>query len=630
MVGMVKHWTKAAAALALCGAVYADEPQVGGQTDMQVDPAASRPNVLFILADDLGWRDTAVYGSSYYQTPHIDALAESGMRFTQANAASPLCSPTRASILTGQYPVRHGLTIAAGHVPGKKEHKERHATAEEIRAAGPTSRNYLDPAFYTLGEAMHDADYATGFFGKWHMGTQPAFYPENNGFDYVKGGRGHPGPPGKNPERKFYPPWNCDTLEPNPAKDIHVDDYITDLAIDYMKLQHRKGKPFFVCYWAYSVHSPYQSKPELMSKWRKRGVDPDNPQRSPTMGAMIEVFDDNVGRLLKAIDEMGLDQNTIVILTSDNGGNMYDTVDGTTPTNNYPLRNGKGNNYDGGVRVPLIVRWPGVTKPGSVNHDVISSVDHYPAILEMTGQTQRPDDHKDGVSYVPALKGESFDRGPTICDFPHPVWATYNIPNVSIRNGDWKLYRFWHDNPKDQSHRYELYNLKDDISETNNLAAKHPEQVKKLAAQLDQYYQQTGVLAPNPNTKYNRKTIGTWYAQNDQGSLAEDEGVLIVKAEKPGFAVRNRFFPNVRQAGTLVFEARSAKELELTFNSTGKKKNASITVTPKWQSFKLSGKDVALNRNDFEMMMSQPGTVELRDVKIVSDDGTVMMQYEFY
>lgn len=589
--------------------------------------AAEKPNVLFIMADDLGWRDTAVYSSTFYETPNIDALAKSGMLFTDAYAANPLCSPTRASIMTGQYPLRNGLTAASGHIAKIHEHKERFKGPEEIRGSGPSALNYLDPKHYTLGKAMKDAGYATGFFGKWHMGCQMKYWPESHGFEYVKGGRQHPGPPGTNPKRKFYPPWNCDTLKPYPSKDTHVDDYITDLAMDYMKEQKQKDKPFFVCYWPYSVHAPFQSKPELIEKWKKK-VDPEDPQHSPTMAAMIEVLDTNVGRLMKFLKDNGLDKNTIVIFTSDNGGNMYDTVDGTTPTNNWPLRNGKGNNYEGGVRIPLIVRWPGVTKPGSVNHSVVSTVDHYPAILEMTGQKLRPDDHKDGVSYVPALKGEKFDRGYTICDMPHPVWATYNIPNTFVRHGDWKMYRFWYDNPKDQTHRYELYNVKDDISEKNNLADKNPEKLKEMIDALDKFYKESKVLSYHPNKEYNQRTVGTWFAEKDNGSITAKDGTLILKSDKPGYKIKNRFFPPGGRNGYIVFEARSNTDTPIRF--AGPKKGKTVKLTKDWKKYEIRGNQVFLNRNKFSVSLVKPGEAELRNVRILTEDKTEMMKYEFY
>ena len=596
--------------------------------------AAKQPNILLIMADDLGWRDTSCYGSTFYETPHIDALAASGMLFTDAYAANPLCSPTRASVLTGQYPVRHGLTTAAGHIAEIKEHKERTQGPEEVRGSGPTHLNYLDPKYYTLGKAMKDAGYATAFFGKWHMGCKKEHWPESHGFDYIKGGRRHPGPPGTNPKRKFYPPWNCDTLKPYPSNDTHVDDYIADLTIDYMKKQQAarstgsgQGKPFFICHWPYSVHAPFQSKPELIEKWKKK-VDPKNPQHSPTMAAMIEVLDENIGRMMKALKDNGMDKNTVVIFTSDNGGNMYDTVDDTTPTNNFPLRSGKANNYEGGVRVPMIVRCPGITKPGTVSPAVTSSVDHYPAILQLTGQPARPDDHKDGVSYVPALKGKPFDRGPTICDMPHPVWATLNIPNTFVRDGDWKMFRFWHDRPEDQSHRYELYNVRKDISETKDLSSEHPEQLKKMIASLDKFYKETGVLGYNPNSKYNKRTVGTWYAASDEGSVAAKDGALVIKSAKPGFTVKNRFFPPGGRQGWLAFEARSSTEAPLKVAGPGKGKT--VPLTKDWKKVELPGKQVFIDRNKFAISLAKAGEAEIRNARILTADRTEMMHYTFY
>lgn len=588
----------------------------------------AQPNVVFIMADDLGWRDTAVYGSTFYETPHIDALAKSGMRFTDAYAANCLCSPTRASILTGQYPARYGLTDATGHLSGSHEHKEQTKTFDDARAAGPSSLNYLDPAMYTLGKAMKDAGYATGFFGKWHLGRQMEHWPESHGFEHVRGGRHHSGPPGADGKRKFYPPWTCDTLPSDVPADTHVDDLITDLAIDYMTDQKQKDKPFFICYWAYSVHAPFQSKPELIKKWKKQMVDLQNPQHSPTMGAMIEVLDTNVGRLMAFLEGSGLDENTIVIFTSDNGGNMYDVVDGTTPTSNFPLRNGKGNNYEGGVRIPLIVRWPGVTQPGSVNPSVVSTVDHYPAILAMTGQEPLPEAHQDGVSYVPALKGEAFDRGPTICDKPRFSFVTMNIPNTSVRYGDWKLYRFWYDMPDGQSHRYELYNLKDDIGEKRNLAAENPEKLKELADTLDAFYEESGALGYHPNQAYNKKSIGTWFAISEEGEISGQEGVLIIKSDKPGFGVSNNVFSRGAWDGILAFEARSESETPIRF--AGKKGGAVVKPTKEWKQFELKGPEIAIQRDEFRVLLEKAGEVEIRNAKALTRDKSLMLEFKFY
>jgi len=593
---------------------------------------ADRPNVLLIVVDDLGWKDTGCYGSSFYETPNVDRLAASGMRFTDAYSANPLCCPTRASIMTGQYPARIGFTAASGHTRGSTKHEEKTTARPDERAAGPSSLNYLSLDYYTLGEAMKDAGYATAFLGKWHMGHAPHI-PENHGFDFVVGGRHHPGPPGKDPARKFFPPWDkTGTLPENPPPDKHIDDYLADRAVEYIK--KHKEQPFFMCYWLYDVHAPFQSKPELIEKWKKR-VDPANPQHCPTMAAMIEVMDDSVGRVLDALDANGVTDNTVVIFTSDNGGNMYDVADGTTPTNNEPLRSGKGNNYEGGVRIPLIVRWPGRTNPGTVNGSVISTVDHYPSILDMTGQAPRAQDHKDGVSYVPALKGEAHDRGPTLCDFTHFVPATMNMPNSTLRSGDWKLYRFWFD-ATDQKHRYELYNLADDIGETTNLASQHPEKVQAMARQLDAVRSDIGALNVNANQAYGGRTIGVWEA-NARGTASANDGVLLMEGEQNQFSVSTRVTPSLRSAAKLSFEARSATETHISVQWKGDKQ-------PNFASPQLKPVNLSRDWQAHTVDMAFPGRIKevrfvlrdagwqanLRNVRLLTPDGSVITSYEFY
>jgi len=301
------------------------------------DAAASgRPNVVFILADDLGWRDTSLYGSPFYETPSIDALAERGMRFTNAYSANPLCSPTRASILTGQYPGRLRLTTPAGHL--KQEVLDPIVPAQGpplSKWVTPQTRTRLPLDYYTLSEALHDAGYATAHFGKWHLGWPP-YQPENQGFDVNLPGGSFPGPPGG-----YFAPFKVDTLDDCPAGE-HVDDRLTREAIDFVR--ENQDRPFLLNYWLFSVHAPYQAKEELIARYQAK-VDPNAPQRSPTMGGMIHTGDACVGQLLEAIDAIGLAERTIVVFTSDNGGNMYDRVDGTTPTSNSPLRGGKATIY---------------------------------------------------------------------------------------------------------------------------------------------------------------------------------------------------------------------------------------------------------------------------------------------
>ncbi|MGB0259375.1 MAG: sulfatase/phosphatase domain-containing protein, partial [Coraliomargarita sp.] len=298
------------------------------------------------------------------------------------------------------------------------------------------------------------------------------------------------------------------------------------------------------------------------------------------------------------------------------------------PTNNFPLRSGKGNNYEGGVRIPLIVRWPGVTEPGSVNHSVVSTVDHYPAILEMTGQALRPDTHKDGVSYVPALKGEAFDRGPTICDMARYVYSTQNLPNTFVRDGDWKLFRFWHDNPKDLTHRYELYNLKDDIGENVNLAEQHPEKLKELSDILDDYYAESKVLSYHPNQAYNNRTVGTWFATSDEGTIAARDGSLVLKSENAGYTVANNYFSPDGRNMRVAFEARSATETPISF--AGPKRSTVVELTKEWKPYELSTPQIFIQRNKFFVSLEKAGEVELRNVKVLTTDRSVMAEFKFY
>jgi len=600
---------------------------VGGSARQSL--GSSRPSVVFIVIDDLGWRDTGCYGSTFYKTPNVDRLAAGGMRFTDAYSANPLCSATRSSIMTGQYPVRTGFNGAGGHIREQHEQKEVRTAPPDVRAAGPGEVNYLSLDYYTLGKAMKDAGYATSFFGKWHMGYDP-YIPENHGFDYVLGGRADPGPP--NPGR-YFPPWDNDTLQPNPPKDTHIDDYLGEKAVAY--INEHAGKPFFMCFWLYDVHAPFQCKPELIEKWKQR-VDPSNPQKCPTMAAMIEVMDDNVGRVLDALDANGIADDTIVIFTSDNGGNMYDVADGTTPTNNEPLRSGKGNNYEGGTRIPLIVRWPGRIKSGSVNPSVISTVDHYPAILEMTGQKLRPEDHKDGVSYVPALKGQPFDRGPTLCDFPHFVTATMNLPKVSLRSGDWKLYRFWFDGAG-QAHRYELYNLKDDIGEARNLAAGNSERVQAMAGMMDAYYAKTGSLKPHANTNYNGRTVGVWSA-HPNGKATAEAGALHMRAINDHFPVTTRVTPSIVGGAVLEFEARSATEstvLSVQWTSSEQTQFAEpqLQVVPLSKEWKKTKVDMPFGGRIMQLklaLLAAGWEADVRNLRLLTPQGTLMTEYEFY
>lgn len=459
-----------------------------------------RPNIIFFLADDLGWMDTSLYGSTFYETPNIDALAKRGMMFTNAYAANPLCSPTRASILTGLYPARIGITSPSCHLAEvvlDKSLQEKASPRSKWLVANSLTR--LKQDYYTLAEALEDAGYATGHFGKWHLGPEP-YDPLHQGFDVDIPHWHGPGPPAH-----YLAPWHISdkmTIKQGESGD-HIEDLIAAKAIDFIKAN--KDRPFFVNYWAFSIHAPHEAKPELEKKYKAKAK-PEDEQRQPVSAGMIETLDANIGRVIKAIDELGLAENTIIIFFSDNGGIHWPSEQcypGVPVTSNKPLRGGKATIYEGGTREPCIIIWPGVVEAGSKTEQVISSIDFYPTILEMIGVERKQEQHFDGISIVPALKGRRLARDTIFCHFPHgPAVRPGFQPSTYVRKDDWKLIRFYADGPE-QSDRYELYNLAEDIGEKNSLAEKHPQKVKELAALIDQFLRDTQAVVPRANPTYN-------------------------------------------------------------------------------------------------------------------------------
>ncbi|MGZ0709717.1 sulfatase [Coraliomargarita sp. W4R53] len=587
---------------------------------------AKQPNIIFIVADDLGWRDTAAYGSEFYRTPAIDRLAREGVRFTDAYSANPLCCPTRASFLTGQYPGRLNFTSASGHIPQViLNPKLGTSAALDKPAIIPQSRSRLPNEYVTYAELLKEAGYQTAFVGKWHLGRDP-YIPENQGFDVVVGGRFHPGPPGG-----FFAPWPIDTIKPVKAG-THISDAITDEALDFIR-DNREG-PFLLNMWFYDVHAPFQAKPALVDEYEQR-IDPDYEQRSPTMGAMIETMDMNIDRLLNELDRLRIRENTIIIFTSDNGGNMYNEVDGTTPTNNAPLKSGKGNNYEGGVRVPLIVSWPYKSVGGSVSDAIVSSVDMYPTILSMAGLPQHPEYHIDGVDFTPAVEGKPHDRGATISHFPHYVPATDNIPNTSVRVGDFKLYRFYYDG-ENQVHRYELYNLKEDIGETKNLAEIMPEKVSTLDGIIETFLNEADVLVPIKNPRFASNSVFGWNVVNDL-SLSADGDVLKVHCvgTDPGmsspaagklhgplkleFSMRSESFGG----GRVFWLGGSVKAISANHST-----DFEVNHDGDWHSYSVSLPFEGLFRRVRLDPSQGPGKLELKDLRLVNADGETVYNWK--
>jgi arylsulfatase A-like enzyme len=453
-----------------------------------------KPNIVLILADDLGAADTALGGSTFHRTPNLERLAERGMLFTNAYSASPLCSPTRASIMTGQSPARCGITSPGCHLAQEIfKASVRTKTKANSRQLITQSATRLSTDHYTLAEALKDAGYATAHFGKWHLGREP-YSALEHGFDVDI-----PHWPGPGPAGSFVAPWKFPSFKERYPNE-HIEDRMGDEVVAFMERQ--KDEPFFVNYWQFSVHAPFNAKADLIEAYRNR-VDPKNPQQSPTYAAMIHSMDDNVGKILDAIDRLGIAENTIVIFYSDNGGNMYNLVDGTTATSNAPFRGGKATMYEGGVRVPALFVWPGVVPRGARCEALIQSEDLYATILEMVGLSPQPEQSLDSISAVPALRGKPGLRDAVYTFFPHsPAVPDFLPPSAAVRRGDWKLIRIFHDSP-DQSHRHELYNLKDDIGERRNLAAQHAERVRQMDALIGTFLKRTNAVLPRPNPRYN-------------------------------------------------------------------------------------------------------------------------------
>ena len=468
-----------------------------------------RPNVLFILADDLGWNDTTFNRpNAFYETPNIQRLAQRGLRFTQAYAANPLCSPTRASILSGLYPARIGITAPNCHLPQvilEKANVKNAAPTAKVLVAQSMTR--FDTSYFTIPKAFKAEGYATGHFGKWHLGPEP-YSPLQHGFDVDS-----PHWPGPGPAGSYVAPWKfpapLNFLPATPHE--HIEDRMADEAIKFIKA-HR-DEPFYLNYWAFSVHAPYDAKPALIEKYRKKAatLPPGSGQRNPVYGAMVQSLDDNVGRLLDALDELKLTEKTVIVFFSDNGGVHWiagtaeaGTANGIADipiTSNAPLRGGKATTYEGGTREPCIVVWPGLTQTGVPTETIIQSTDFFPTFAELL-KLKIPATLKfDGRSFAPALRGEKHDRGPTFCHFPHTTPASGGIASTWVRVGDWKLIRFYCQNA-DQTDLLELYNLKDDLSETRNLAVQQPAKTAELNALITGFLRDTEAVVPLRNPAY--------------------------------------------------------------------------------------------------------------------------------
>jgi arylsulfatase A-like enzyme len=456
------------------------------------NPPTEKPNIIFFMVDDMGWMDSEIYGSEYYETPNITRLAKMGKRFTRAYAANALCSPTRASIMAGKHPGRFFLTTPAGHLPpNPDEILTREKGDPWMKVACPVSRTFMPLEEFTIAEALKTNGYTTAHIGKWHLGHE-AYWPEKQGFDINIGGGQHPGPP------NFFSPYKISTLPDKEDKE-YITDRITDEALDF--LEQHQDQPFFLNFWQFAVHAPFQAPLDLVEKYADK-TDPRGKQGSAIMGGMIEKMDESLGRMLDKLEELKMMDNTIIVFFSDNGGNMYNTIEGIFPTNNYPLRDGKGNIHEGGIRVPCIVVWDGVVESNSVSDEIIQSMDFYPTFLEVTGTSANPAQLLDGVSLVGLLKNDQpLKREAIFSHYPHYLPAPSNVPSTAVWYGKYKLIKEYGEGPN-QTDAFRLYDLEKDIGETTDIAAENPELVEKLSKMVADHVSEIGGLLPVKNPDY--------------------------------------------------------------------------------------------------------------------------------
>ena len=512
--------------LMACVGPHTQQKPVGPHTQQ-------KPNVIFFLVDDLGQRDVGPYGSQFYETPAIDQLAKEGMLFENAYSTSHVCSPSRASILTGKYPARTNLTEWLGGRPERDYEMLHHG--DKLMA--------LPDEEQTLAETLHKHGYATANYGKAHLNKDPKTY----GFDEAITGW----------VRSYYHPFSPEYTETLPAKEgDYYTDKLTDAAIDF--IERNKDRPFFVHLEHFSVHDPIQGRKDLVQKYEKKlatmphqeGPDyilepnPDGPaisgERLKALGendnstlhqnervwwvkqkqdnvefaGMVEATDESLGRIRAKLKELGLEDNTIIVFTSDNGGmaasNNYrginhprETLNSRFASSNLPLRGAKGWNYEGGIRVPLIVHWPGKTQPNSNSQAIVTGTDYYPTLLEMLKLPALPDQHVDGQSFVAALAAEDYDRGPIYWHFPHYSNHGFQSPGGAIRSGRYKLLEYF------ENGTVQLFDLENDIGEQHDISKQQPETTKKLLKMLQNWRKDVDAKMPYPKTPTSKPAPGS-------------------------------------------------------------------------------------------------------------------------
>ena len=465
--------------------------------------ADERPNVVLIVADDLGWADLGCYGSRFHRTPNLDKLAAEGRRFVQGYAACPVCSPTRAALMTGKHPARLHLT---DWLPGRPDRPAQ-------KLARPAFLQQLPLEEVTIAESLKAAGLATAHVGKWHLGG-PGFEPTRQGFDLNIAGDA-----GGSPLSYFAPFTRNGRTMPgleNAPKGEYLTDRLTTEAVRF--LETNRSRPFFLYMPHFAVHLPMSAKPELVAKYPKWDGTPHGRQENPTYAAMLESLDESVGQVVATLDRLGLTSRTILIFTSDNGG--LATLEGanTPATNNAPLREGKGWLYEGGLRVPLLIRWPEHLAPG-VEETPVWTADLAPTIKTLCGLADNG--AVDGVSLAGLLTGQApLAPRPLYWHYPH-YSNQGGRPGGAIRDGDWKLIEDY------ETGRRELFNLRTNPGETNNLAQKEPDQVAALASRLDAWRKAVAAQMPAPNPDYSPNPQAANGAIALPARAAEVHGVML-------------------------------------------------------------------------------------------------------
>ncbi|WP_372637947.1 sulfatase [Fodinibius sp.] len=477
-----------------------------------------KPNVLFIIADDYGYHDLSSRGSDYYETPNLDRLAGESMIFTNGYTAARVCSPARASIMSGKSPARHGITDWIGARTGEDWREQgRHS-----KLLPPDYVDHLPHEYEVLPEAMKAEGYQTFFAGKWHLGGEGS-YPEDHGFDMNQGGFEAGGPY----TGGYFSPFNNPKMEDHPGEEgMSLPE---KLALETSRfIEQHRDTSFFAFLSFYAVHAPIQTTRANWKKYRDKadslGIAEEGfemgyflpirqVQDNPVYAGLVEHMDDAVGSVLETLRTEGLDDNTIVIFTSDHGGVA---AGDDYATSNRPLRGGKGYQYEGGLRVPYFIRVPWLNHEGTENPTPVTGTDFYPTILELTGSELRPEEHRDGVSLVPLLNGETMPERSLVWHYPH-YGNQGGRPSSVIRRGRWKLIRYHADSSE------VLYDLENNLEEHVDRSGEHPEVAARLSSRLTEYLSQTGARFPRKDPQYDPAEEAAYLEKIEQELLPELE-----------------------------------------------------------------------------------------------------------